>query len=493
MRKSIQRALIVSIIIGLFYSYSGTGYLTWLYRVQNSFSTQIIDLLANFIDYFFQACGILIATLYLRIFPSNLRKVFIISTICEVFFIAAASLLSFAPATFVFGVCMDICFGIVFSSAIALIPGLDKRLYGMVIAIGWAMGSIFSYLIAIPDQGDFIKSPYTLIIYAILAIITIVLYPKNPGEISENIQEENKDKSTLPVSTLTIAIITIILIETTVNLGFSFPVADLTNGSVSLALSRSFYAIGLIIAGLVTIKSRHGGLILCLCAMLCPFLTLLFENYLATRTFLWALNYVLIGPITVICVVCFSDLAKYGIYIAGLGLFSRRIGQIAAYSIGNSLRPSPVVLITVTAALFIVSAFMATMLGRKMALINKVPSLTATDDGTQRTESHPSGLTNTGTNKDITKGASEGTSESNEPTAPDPELILQKFCNKYDISSREKEVLDLVLQGKSNPVIASTLYVSENTVKFHMKNLLKKTGCENRKQLKTVFDDFTIN
>ena len=91
MRKSIQRALIVSIIIGLFYSYSGTGYLTWLYRVQNSFSTQIIDLLANFIDYFFQACGILIATLYLRIFPSNLRKVFIISTICEAFFIAAAS------------------------------------------------------------------------------------------------------------------------------------------------------------------------------------------------------------------------------------------------------------------------------------------------------------------------------------------------------------------------------------------------------------------
>ena len=488
MRKSIQRALIVSIIIGLFYSYSGTGYLTWLYRVQNSFSTQIIDLLANFIDYFFQACGILIATLYLRIFPSNLRKVFIISTICEAFFIAAASLLSFAPATFVFGVCMDICFGIVFSSAIALIPGLDKRLYGMVIAIGWAMGSIFSYLIAIPDQGNFIKSPYTLIIYSILAIVTIVLYPKNPGEISENIQEENKDKASLPVSTLIIAILTITLIETTVNLGFAFPVADVMNGSVSLALSRSFYAIGLIIAGLVTIKSRQGGLMLCLCAMLCPFLTLLFENYLATRTFLWALNYVLIGPITVICVVCFSDLAKYGISLAGLGLFSRRIGQIAAYSIGNSLRPSPIVLITVTAALFIVSAFMVTMLGRKMALINKAPSLTATDDGTKTSATSAATLP-----AFESLGIVSAKPEENEPTAPDPDFILQEFCNRYDISSREKEVLDLVLQGKSNPVIASTLYVSENTVKFHMKNLLKKTGCENRKQLKTLFDDFTIN
>ena len=44
----------------------------------------------------------------------------------------------------------------------------------------------------------------------------------------------------------------------------------------------------------------------------------------------------------------------------------------------------------------------------------------------------------------------------------------------YDLTRREKEVLELLCKGKSYKVIAENLYVSPNTVRFHLKNIYKK-------------------
>jgi DNA-binding NarL/FixJ family response regulator len=51
------------------------------------------------------------------------------------------------------------------------------------------------------------------------------------------------------------------------------------------------------------------------------------------------------------------------------------------------------------------------------------------------------------------------------------------------LSSRELEVLQLVAKGLMNREIADTLYISENTVKSHLKNILSKLHLENRVQL----------
>ena len=48
------------------------------------------------------------------------------------------------------------------------------------------------------------------------------------------------------------------------------------------------------------------------------------------------------------------------------------------------------------------------------------------------------------------------------------------------ISEREAAVLNLVVQGKTNPVIAEQLYISVNTVKNHLKNIFKKMGVSSR-------------
>ena len=51
------------------------------------------------------------------------------------------------------------------------------------------------------------------------------------------------------------------------------------------------------------------------------------------------------------------------------------------------------------------------------------------------------------------------------------------------LSKREKEILQLLGEGHSAKAIASTLFISEHTVKNHRKNILKKLKLKNSRQL----------
>ena len=51
-----------------------------------------------------------------------------------------------------------------------------------------------------------------------------------------------------------------------------------------------------------------------------------------------------------------------------------------------------------------------------------------------------------------------------------------------DLSTREKEVLRLVAEGKDNATIAQELFISPYTVKNHISNILLKLHVENRLQ-----------
>lgn len=51
------------------------------------------------------------------------------------------------------------------------------------------------------------------------------------------------------------------------------------------------------------------------------------------------------------------------------------------------------------------------------------------------------------------------------------------------LSNREWEVVELLLQGKSNKLIASSLSISERTVEFHLKNIYDKFDVSSRVEL----------
>ena len=51
---------------------------------------------------------------------------------------------------------------------------------------------------------------------------------------------------------------------------------------------------------------------------------------------------------------------------------------------------------------------------------------------------------------------------------------------KYHLSETEIKIIRLLEKGLSNKSISSKCNISENTVKFHLKNIYKKLGAHNR-------------
>jgi len=75
-----------------------------------------------------------------------------------------------------------------------------------------------------------------------------------------------------------------------------------------------------------------------------------------------------------------------------------------------------------------------------------------------------------------------------EPTRPQELAWLR--VSAYGLSEREREVVDLVVQGASTKEISKTLYISEYTVQDHLSNAFDKVGVRGRHALiKRLFFD----
>jgi DNA-binding NarL/FixJ family response regulator len=58
----------------------------------------------------------------------------------------------------------------------------------------------------------------------------------------------------------------------------------------------------------------------------------------------------------------------------------------------------------------------------------------------------------------------------------------QEVIDPYILTERELEVLQLIVEGCSNAVIAERLYITVGTVKTHVRNILNKLCADDRTQ-----------
>src|SRR3954451_22003934 len=64
-----------------------------------------------------------------------------------------------------------------------------------------------------------------------------------------------------------------------------------------------------------------------------------------------------------------------------------------------------------------------------------------------------------------------------------PAAVLERVNDRQDpqdLSPRQLEVLELLAIGRSNEEIARTLFISTNTVKFHLRAIYSRLGVHNR-------------
>ena len=67
-------------------------------------------------------------------------------------------------------------------------------------------------------------------------------------------------------------------------------------------------------------------------------------------------------------------------------------------------------------------------------------------------------------------------SESFEPAAG----VSVRAAEEFGLTGREREILERVAMGRSNKHIAADLWLSEQTIKYHLTNVYRKLGVSSR-------------
>lgn len=450
MKKNYKNTL-VCILIGLVFLWTGSGYLTWLYHLLDFYPTSAADIYSEVIGYLFQVLGLILFSYYIKKKhkPSCTAYASILVLFTDLIFMVLAVLSPNGLCCLIFGYLMNLFHGIVAGIYLAkLTTHVSQQNRGIVFGIGYGVGSIGSWVLSLLGSNNFLKSRYALILYTLFVLISaIILYVINL--ISTDETSSSRQEISFAPTFIALAAITVFLLSFVKGIGFYFPMADLSDSSVNLELSRAFYAFGLVVAGIVNDKNRKWGAVCCIAALIFPFIMLILKTNLSSSLVLWILSYVFFGLFSVYRVIVFSDMAgkssKY-LYLAGLGLLFGRCGDVAGTALGIILKDDILPLVFVASVAFVITFFLFMLFAQK--IYAPIP-----------------------------------------PEEKNQETLLAEFERHYQLSPREIEVFQLVMEGRSNAEIANTLFISENTVKFHMKNLLKKTSCTNRSNLIALFKE----
>lgn len=85
-----------------------------------------------------------------------------------------------------------------------------------------------------------------------------------------------------------------------------------------------------------------------------------------------------------------------------------------------------------------------------------------------------------------TTGPMAAGAAASEPAQPDGVAVL---AQRFGISAREQDVLELLLQGRSQPYIRERLLLSKSTVATHVRHIYQKMGIHSRQELLDLYEE----
>lgn len=448
MNRTRRKQILAAAIVCCCFLLTSTGWLAWEYHLLEQVRPRTSDLLTMVAGYALQALGLGLFSLLLRRRPFFAEKavpgVLILHTLCLIPAVLSPSL----AGTLASGLLANLLCGYIAGYYLYILTRtVEANRRATALGLGYGVSILASWLLSRIGGGAIYYSDRVWIICLALTAVTIALIqwgqtaPERTQEAEEPAAENAPQRHALVLTAGAL----VLLYSIVSNSGFAFSSADLVQG-IRVEFSRLFYAAGLILAGLVTDRDRKYGAAAALAALVIPFLMLALRHEPVSLTVFWALNYFACGFYSIYRMIVFSDLSeKYALpYLAGFGLLIGRLGEAAGEAICLAMPASATGLIFLSALLFVAAVFLFFRVYRPLYL-------------------------------------PEGPRELSERER------FSRFSMQHDLSAREQDMLRLLLEKKSNAEIADVLCISENTVKFHIRNLLQKTGCKNRNELVTAY------
>ena len=499
MEKSANKLHLQSAAVtGICFLLTSTAYLAWTYRVVELAEAPIADAVTLIAAYLMQAAGIGLFALLLRRRPDLVQISVYAALGLHMVFLVPSVLCNAFVQVLIFGCILNLLCGWIAGYYLYRLAGTpDASVSALTLGAGYSAAIFASWLLSLPGRELVYSAKIVMVICVLLTAAAVVVIRKGTipegTQLSDGSLSEGDSADTFPARTrlsegarsgagsaesvpasvrlsdtksssapepsakyelsqditqrqfLLLAGALVLLLSVVNSCGFSFPSADIRNG-ISVEFSRLFYAAGLLIAGYANDKNRRYGAVCAVIALVIPFFILAAHDEPVSRSFFWALSYFASGFYTVYRIILFSDISRdFSLMpLCGFGLLTGRIGDAAGEVLCLALSGHFLILVGTAALLFVASMLLFLHVYR--VLYFPVPKK-------QKSEQ---------------------------------EIFIQ-FSESYNLSAREREVLRFLLEEKTNQEIADELCISDGTVKYHIHNLLQKTGCPNRLKLISTY------
>ncbi len=448
-----KRFALYSAIVALGFMWTGSSYISQMYRLQEFFSPGQVDIIALRWNYLAQAGGLGFYALFLWRKPSAIskRSAFIWIMLFDAAFMVLTLTAAHQAMVLWAGLVMNLLHGSVAGAYLTLLGGhvlQDKR--GRAFGYAYAAGSLGTYFLSLIANGQLIRS--NLAPAAYLLFIGANMFAV---QLAEDLPVEGQKKDEFQGSTRSqvfLLLPALVLMAILTSVGSHYQFQAVVDQNVSLELSRAFYAVSLVAAGIAADKNRKLGVFLCFVSLLFPFIQVALQGQPSLMAFAWGLSYFVKGFYAVYRAVCFVDIAgrnSHLLPLAGLGLCAGRIGEALGTFFPERLLGDQLYSTILVLALFVPLTFLFFFFFQ---------------------EKH----------------------EQNLSKPQDTEVLFQRFEEQYALTNRESEVVRQIIMGLSNSEISAVLYISESTVKFHVKNILRKTGCVNRAEVMSQFRQTSV-
>lgn len=334
---------------------------------------------------------------------------------------------------------------------------IDKSKRCMFLAFAASLSVLINFLLSIIKDGEFVQSLTAVILYLVTSVIVVALFAFTLTKLLPLI-EINETKKSIADSTpqwntrsFLVACMFIAFSWLIQSLAFFFPYNGTLILGVSSEVLRITNILGLLLGGYINSRDKKNGAICCLIILATPMLYIILQEQAGATLLVFLLSYFFTGVLSVYRVGIIADMSdsvnskgESMTYLCAFGLIFGRIGEGFGGLMGIKFQENTLLLLTITCFVLVISV--AFFIVHYIYSYIPVPHVV---------QSH--------------------------------EDAMNSFKAKYVLSGREIDVLELLIDGNSNAEIADRLYVSENTVRFHVSNILKKTGCKNRKEISSLF------
>ncbi len=432
-----KTTLIYTAIVAVCFLYTGSAYMSQMYVLTNFFDDTMVDIITSGVYYILQALGMLALFLCLRKRPEVFGKkaLFVGSLVFGIFMMIGMLLLTNPVLMLICACIFNFLCGIYFCYYLTMLAAnVPGEHLGFCYGIAYALASVGTYLFSLIKGGEFLTSKEIIAIYTILAAVTaaLVMYTDNISpEKTREVRNEKNINFLIPI---------IILMTIVSTLGSSLFLSIPFNDSVNFTLVRAFYGIGLIAAGFIIDKSRFIGSIVVLASFTYPLIATALLTGGSSNTVYLIISYICIGFFSVYRVTAFADI---GPLFACVGLMISRAVEAVVSVISMSIDISITTQLIITALIY-------------LPLIILFMIMT-----TRRTEPVKAELTD--------------------------EQKFAIFSDHYGFTAREAEVFRGLTAGLTDDEIAANCFISKNTVRFHVSNILKKTETASRTEAVRLF------